>query len=300
MRRLLTVLTVFVGLLGAPATAQSNVEEELPPEHIILLNSLSPKSGDIEIPSANATLELGDEYVFYDRSDAKDILTDLWGNPPESVSYVLGMVMPAGSKPTDDSWGAVISFEDIGFVSDDDAAEVDYDELLETLKASTKEASDAYAEAGYGRHELVGWAVQPKYNASNHSIVWAQEVNFEDSEDNTLNYDVRTLGRYGVLSVNLVASMSQLDEIRVAANDFASHARFNEGARYRDFDESTDAVAEYGIGGLIAAGAGVAAAKKFGLLALLIKFLKPILVGVVAFAAIFRKRIGRVLGRDRA
>ena len=90
--------------------------------------------------------------------------------------------------------------------------------------------------------------------------------------------------------------MSHLDEVQLAAANFANHASFNQGARYEDFNSSTDRVAEYGLGGLVAAGVGVAVAKKLGILAILLKFLKPILIGLVVLFGAFWGRIKRVLG----
>ena len=280
-------------ILAAPIAAQEAAPEELPPEIVALLERLDPKSGEVSLPAANATLDLGEDYIFYDADDAREILTVFWGNPPETVQNALGLVMPAGSSPLSDEWGAVVSFEQTGYVSDDDAQDTDYDELLASLQEGTQQANTARLEAGYPAITLMGWAESPVYDRSTHSVVWAQDLAFSGSDVNTLNYDVRTLGRYGVLSLNLVSAMPELPEIREAAKDFAMHASFDEGARYQDFDPSTDSNADYGIAGLIAGGAGAAAlAKKTGFLAVVLAFLakfgKFIAIGaVVLFGALW-------------
>jgi uncharacterized membrane-anchored protein len=65
------------------------------------------------------------------------------------------------------------------------------------------------------------------------------------------------------------------------------------GQTYADFHKGQDKMAEYGVAGLIAAGVGAAAAKKLGLLAILLVFLKKGAVVLVAafggVAAWFRK-----------
>ncbi|MEL6738380.1 MAG: DUF2167 domain-containing protein, partial [Pseudomonadota bacterium] len=260
--------------MAAPLAAQEVAPEELPPEIAALLERLDPKTGKVSLPAANATLDLGADYIFYDADDAREILTVLWGNPPETVQNALGLVMPAGSSPLSDEWGAVVSFEETGYVSDDDAQDTDYDELLASLQKGTEQSNQARMQAGYPEINLVGWAERPVYDRSTHSVVWAQDLAFSDSDVNTLNYDVRSLGRYGVLSLNLVSGMPELPRIREAAKDFAMHASFDEGARYQDFDPSTDSTADYGIAGLIAGGAGAAAlAKKTGFLAVILAFL---------------------------
>ena len=90
-------------------------------------------------------------------------------------------------------------------------------------------------------------------------------------------------------------------EVKAAAHAFARHAAFDPDARYTDFNPDLDKQAEYGVGGLVAAGAGVLIAKKLGLLAIFGKvffgFLKPILLGIVALFAAFRNRIMGLFGR---
>lgn len=80
----------------------------------------------------------------------------------------------------------------------------------------------------------------------------------------------------------MVAGMPQLPQVRAAAASFSKAASFETGARYADFNESTDEKADYGLAGLVAAGVGVAAAKKFGLLALLLAFGKKFVVLILA------------------
>ena len=243
-------------------------------------------------------LDLGSSYDFYDSGDARKILVDIWGNPPGSEEGVLGLVMPAGKSPVSDSWGAVITYEDTGYVSDEDAQSTDYSELLDQLKQAQESANGERSRLGYPAMHLVGWAEEPSYDKSTHALIWARNFSTEGDRLNGLNYDFRLLGRKGVLSVNFISQMPQLASIRAAAQAFSGKASFDPGSRYEDFNPSTDRAAEFGIGGLIAAGAGVAAAKKFGLLALLAKFWKLIAVGFMALLAAVRGFFGRLLGRN--
>ena len=100
--------------------------------------------------------------------------------------------------------------------------------------------------------------------------------------------------------MNILASMSQLDDVRQAAKTFASVGSFHTGARYADYNASTDKKAEYGLAGLVAAGGAAAVAKKVGLLAILAKFGKFLLIGLVALFAGFRNFIGGLFGRKPA
>jgi uncharacterized membrane-anchored protein len=292
-------LALALILSTVPATIIAQPSAMTEQQATSLVGAMKPQRGKIALPEAQATLDLGQTYDFYGPADARTILVQLWGNPPSAGEGVLGIVMPAGKSPLSDSWGAVVTFEKSGYVSDSDAAEMDYAELLSQMREGEAANNAERAAAGYPAMNLAGWAEQPNYDKATHSVVWAQELNIAGQPVHSLNYDVRTLGRNGVLSLNLISQMPRLAEVKTAARDFATHASFNTGARYADYNSATDATAEYGIGGLVAAGVGVAAAKKLGLLALLLKFIKPILIGLaVAFGA-FRNKITGLFSRKK-
>lgn len=259
--------------------------------------SLHPQSGVIQVPGAHATLKLGDDYYFLPAADAKRVLTEAWGNPPESVSDVLGMIFPKGRTSYDGAWGAVISYNDTGHISDEDAADQDYEQVLADMKAGEEESNQAAREAGYPGSSTVGWAQAPTYDAASKTLIWARNIKFDGQERNTLNYDVRTLARTGVLSMNMVDSMDHLPVVKLAAAQLAKTVELSPGSRYAEYDPSTDATAEYGLAGLVAAGAGVAVAKKLGLLGILLLVLKKgfvfILAGAAAAFAWFKRRMGK-------
>ena len=259
--------------------------------------SLHPQTGHVALRDAHATLDLGQVYDFYGPDDARTIIVELWHNPPSVGQGVLGMVLPAGKSPLSDAWGAVVTYDASGHVDDADANDTDYAEILDSLKKGTEERNPDRIAKGYQATHLSGWAEYPRYNPATHTVVWAQDLAFEGEAAHGLNYDLRTLGRNGVLSVNFVSSMARLPEIRTAAASFAAHAAFDTGARYADYDPSIDKKAEYGVGGLVAAGLGVVLAKKLGLLALFVKFIKPLSFAVIALFAVLRKRIGGLFRR---
>lgn len=259
--------------------------------------SLRPQSGTIQVPGAHASLKLGDSYYFLPAADAKRVLTEGWGNPPDSVTNVLGMVFPKGRTSYDGAWGAVITYDDTGHISDEDAAEQDYDQVLADMKAGEEESNKAAREAGYSGSVTVGWAQAPTYDATSKTLIWARNIKFDGQDHNTLNYDVRSLARTGVLSMNMVDSMDHLPVVKAAAEDLAKTVQLSAGQRYADYDPSTDATAEYGLAGLVAAGAGVAVAKKLGLVGILLLILKKgfvfILAGAAAAWAWFKRRTGK-------
>lgn len=247
-----------------------------------LAQSLDPKFGDVPIAGADATLHLGKQYYFLSADQAKRVLIEAWHNAPEAATGVLGMVFPAGKTFSDDTWAAIITYQGDGYVSDSDAKSTDYDAMLKSVRDSEGDVNEHRKSEGLMPLHLVGWAQPPFYDAAHHSLVWAREIKFGNQTDDTLNYDVRALGRRGVLSMNIVSSMSKLMEVRGAAAELQQVATFDPGSRYTDFQAGVDKKAEYGIAGLIAAGIGVAAAQKFGLLAIGLLFLKKAAVFVLA------------------
>ncbi|MBO9624042.1 MAG: DUF2167 domain-containing protein [Sphingomonas sp.] len=282
---------------GSAASAGKGAEAKLSPAAEQFLKSLHPRTGDVVIPEAKAVMHLGDRYYFLPAADARRVLVEVWRNPPDAVSDVLGLVLEKDSTAFQNVWGAVITYQDSGHVSDADANKQDYDGVLADMRKGEAEENQQRKTAGYPELTLVGWAQPPAYDAANHALIWARELAEGGAPEHGLNYDVRLLGRTGVLSLNMVSGMSSIAEVRGAAQDFGKAVSFQPGAAYADFNASTDRSAEYGLAGLVAGGAAVAVAKKVGLLAILLKFGKVILIGLAAAGAAVVGFFKRLFGR---
>jgi uncharacterized membrane-anchored protein len=131
---------------------------------------------------------------------------------------------------------------------------------------------------GFESIVLVGWASSPYYDKDKKTLHWAKEYRFGGTEQSTLNYNLRILGRKGVVMMNAVASMPQLEDVKNSANKVISSVTFNEGHRYSDFNPDVDEVAAWTVGGLVA---GKVLAK-VGFFAGLLKFWKVIAIGLAA------------------
>jgi uncharacterized membrane-anchored protein len=308
MRRVGLELITAMGLVLAapalwaapPAPKDAQARPAVPERLETLLKSLQPEVGEISISPAQVKLMLGKDYYFLPASDAKRVLTEGWGNPPDAVTNVLGMVFPAGKSFLDETWGAVITFEATGYVTDDDAKSADYDSVLTQSRDSETQLNEERRKAGFAGQHIVGWAQPPSYDSGRHTLVWAREIKFDGEPVNTLNYDLRLLGRRGVLSLNMIAGMPQLGSVRSAATSFGQAVSFEQGARYADFDDSVDEKAGYGLAGLVATGVGVAAAKKLGLLAILLGFGKKFIILILAVGAGAIGWLRRRFGKDEA
>lgn len=274
-------------------------EPNLPPELSAIIGSLDFKQGKVALPSAHAQLDIPADFYFLDPADTKKVLVDLWGNPPGSDEGYLGMVFPAKYPPDGDkAWGSVIDYLKDGYVSDADALTIDFTQLLAQLKEASAENNLEREKQGYDPITLVGWASPPHYDLGTHTMHWARDLIFgkDPNAPHTLNYSVRILSREGVLQMNFVSGLEQLDEIKSGLPGVAGMVQFDPGQAYADFKEG-DAVAAYGMAGLIAAGAGAKVAAKVGLLAVGLAFLKKggvlIVIAGAAVARFFKGLFGR-------
>jgi uncharacterized membrane-anchored protein len=217
------------------------------------LASLHFQTGRITLPGGIATLDMPDSFRYLPPQDATRLLVEGWGNPPGGKT--LGMILPADVSPLSaNGWAVDVSFDKDGHVKDDDATSIKYDELLKTMQESIKDNNEARKKDGYPEMTLVGWAEQPSYDNQSHKLYWAKEIKFADSPVNTLNYNVRVLGRDGVLVLNAIAGMGQIGQIKSEMQHVTAFTDFTTGNRYTDFDSKTDKVAEYGIAALVAGG----------------------------------------------
>jgi uncharacterized membrane-anchored protein len=239
--------------------------------------SLHYQQGEIKLKNDLGTLIVPDGFRYLDGKQSRYVLEDLWGNPEDTV--VMGMIVPENTGVLgDNSWAFIITYDEMGYVKDDDAGEIDYDELLDEMKADSKGENEFREKEGYEPIEFVGWASKPFYDEDKKVLHWAKEIKFGDNEYNTLNYNVRILGRKGVMIFNAVAPMGELSEVQKSITPVLASFTYADGAKYKDFDPELDDVAAWTIGGLVA---GKVLAK-VGILALLLKYIKVIAIAVGA------------------
>lgn len=289
--RILSLL-VLPALTAAPLLAQgAEPQDSAAMAKAQFEASLHYETGTIQLNGGIATLNLPSTLRFLDAKDARHLLVDGWGNPPDAVEGVLGLIVPADVSPLDrGGWASVVSFEEQGYVNDSDAASIDYTALLKTMQDAVADENKQRREQGFHEVQLVGWAEPPRYDQATHKLYWAKELAFSGSDHHTLNYNIRILGRRGVLVLNAVGSMDQLEQIHQAAPQLLGAVEFNEGHRYADFTTG-DKVAAVGIAGLILGGAAKAGFFKVIWVALL-ALKKFVVLGLAAVGAWFKRLFG--------
>lgn len=257
-------------------------------------STLHYKTGTITLSNSKATIHVKEGFKFLEGDEAEYVLTDLWGNLKGSKP--LGLLFPEhGGATKPDGYAYLLEYEDIGYVKDKDANKIDYDDLLKDMKAGEKKANEERARFGLETMELIGWAAKPKYDQVKKLLYWAKEFRVSNSEENTLNYDIRILGRKGVLTISAIATMAQLDSVNKNLDAVLSMVSFDKGYTYADFDSKTDNVAAWTIGGLVA---GKILAKA-GFFAFILKNIKLVVIGLIAFGGgIWRFVSGRRKKRE--
>ena len=284
---------------ASPEAGKEPTEEEIraaiAAEREAFEKTITRRSGVVDIAAGHARLTVPAGYYYLDKADTKRVLEGAWGNPPDNAPE--GMLFPEQFSAMDfESWGVVFTYEESGYVPDADAASINYDDLMRDMKAGQKEENYERVRQNYPTIELVGWAAPPRYDAKTHKLYWAKDLKFGADDLHTLNYDMRVLGRKGVLQMKFVAAMEALEKIEQASPTVLASAEFKPGFRYEEFDPKTDAKSDYTLAGLIAGGAGLAVAQKTGLLAgaliLMKKLWYIIAIGALALFGFVRRLIG--------
>jgi uncharacterized membrane-anchored protein len=301
MRSLIFGLSLLAIL---PTTALAKTYEEVfnappPPKLKELYSSINFRLEKLPLLQAHAALNNAGDFYYLDAGDAAKILTKLWGNPPEAASDALGMIFPRRTPPEDPTaWGAIVSYSDDGYVSDEGAQSIDYDQVLTELKSETAQNNVQRKSEGYEPITLVGWASPPYYDSKLHALHWARDLVFgtDMNRPHTLNYQLRILGRDGVLQLNFVAGINELQQIEKDVPDVAALVAYDSDKKYEAHEEG-DKIAAYGLAGLIATAVGAKVAAKVGLLTIGLLFLKKGAVIIAVIAGAIFKPIAKLFRR---
>lgn len=263
---------------AAPADGKGQPQAQ---EEDDLFAGLRPVKGPATVKlGTQGQAKIPDGLIFFNAKDTRTLLERL-----ENLTSgdELGLVGTPDLK-----WLAVFAFDNSGYVEDTgDAADIDAKALLQSIKDNVAEANKEKAARGWAPSEVVGWAIPPHYNKETKNLEWS--VRFKSSGHEYDNYNVRILGREGVMRVIFVGDQDGYAQSLQAARSVMADYSFSAGKTHAEWRQG-DKVAGYGLAALIAGGAAAAAAKS-GLLG---KFIKPIgiaiLAGLAAIGKLFRRK----------
>jgi len=265
--------TVLAGITGIAMLGIAwPVASQAPPERRGAgdeMASLAWQRGPIDAKIGKiATLKIDEGQAFLDAPNTRRFL-ELNRNPPRDNHYTL-----VGG---DGTWFAVFSFEDSGYVKDDET--LDADALLKSLQDSDEPSNKERKRLGMPPLHTVGWAVPPHYDAATKRLEWGMRLRTEERHE-IVNYTIRLLGRRGIVHATLVCDPEHLDRDVAAFKQALTRYAFVPGETYAEF-RAGDKVAEYGLAALVLGGAAAVATKSGFLKA----FGKLIVVGVVGLGS---------------
>src|SRR5882724_12581232 len=91
-------------------------------------SAMKYETGAINLPNGIVKLNVPAGFKYLNAEQSDYIITKVWGNPPQDG--VLGMIFPAGSGPFDEtSYAFILTYDAVGFVKDDDAEKINYDDV---------------------------------------------------------------------------------------------------------------------------------------------------------------------------
>jgi uncharacterized membrane-anchored protein len=266
LNRLVILIAAFVFVFPVYISAQDSQQKQISVNWIT-----GPAKGDL---GSLAEIKIPAGYHFVTGDDTRKLM-ELYGNQPtdREVGY---------AAPKTDDWFMVFEFSETGYIKDDEKDSLDADKILHGFKEGDKEANKWRRENNLPELEVIGWHKKPAYDPVTNNLEWATIYQSEGRKG--INYNIRYLGRKGVMEVVIVADEQNLVKTVASAKKILASYSFTSGNKYSEFRDG-DKIAEYGLAALVGGGA-LAVAAKSGLLQ---KFWKFIVIAVVGAGAFVKK-----------
>ncbi len=253
------------------------------------MKKLGAQTSGIGRIGAHAETDIPEGYIFFPAAGTKTLLKS-WGN-------LIGGNEEGLITSDKGNWSVLFEFDDVGYVKDADKDELNADKMLKMMQDNEPAQNEARKDAGLPASHTVGFAMPPKYNEETHNLEWAIKFTIEGQAGELLNYHTKLLGRKGVMTATLMCDPDQLEGILPDYQKLLTSYRFKGGDTYAEY-RSGDKLATYGLVGLVAGGAALAAGK-MGLFAKLgvffAKFAKVIIIGVIAVGAVLKKFFSSII-----
>lgn len=206
-----------------------------------------PGPQTLDLGNNIAQIDLGKDYQFANSEDTIKLM-EYYGNPPNP--NIVGSIAP---KHGDASWFILFNYSPLGYVRDDERDNIDSAAILESIKRGQEKVNKTREKKGFPPINIVGWHEKPHYDANSHNLVWT--LLGEVSGTQVAYYNVRLLGRYGVMSVVLTTDLSTLDTHISEIENIIAAFSYKKGMKYVEFVQG-DTIAKDGLSDLIKGGTG--------------------------------------------
>ncbi|MBC6491131.1 DUF2167 domain-containing protein [Flavihumibacter stibioxidans] len=232
--------------------ADAPIIEKLNHQLDSLENKIKYHTGNITLAGGKFTLRVPDEFLFIDANQSRYILEELWGNLPDPE--VDGMIVRKGFQPSRliNDYSFVIGYSDIGHVSSQKVTELNHDKLLAQLKENMDRSNESRINMGLNTMSVTGWVIVPYFDQYKKALYWATRINANGTEEEILNYNLRLMGKTGVIKINAVATLDQLPDIKKTLPLIIAQTRFTAAEAFDAYKEGEDRESHYDMASLIA------------------------------------------------
>jgi uncharacterized membrane-anchored protein len=268
-----SLLALFVAL---PAFAEAERSEQSAGK--VMENPFDFEDGPMEGQLGRwAKVKVAEGYSFTGAKGSRALMEQM-GNV--ATNRELGTIVS-------DDLMVIFEFDEVGYIKDDDRDALDAEAMLKSMREGQREANKILTARGHSALEINRWHMKPRYDEATNNLEWAPVVRELNGGAESVNYNVRLLGRRGVMEVTLLVKPEEVENALPHFRELIKGFAFTSGEDYASFRKG-DKVAEYGLAALVTGGA-LAVAAKSGLLGRLWKFL---LVGVLALGAGIKRLFG--------
>ena len=277
-----TLVVALAAAFALPAAAAES-GQDVRAEMQKLPWQVGPATGDV---GTRSKLDIPDGARLLPEANGSRFL-ELTGNLPEPGDTVL----------IRKDWWATLSFDDAGYVKDDE--KLDPDALLAAMRKNEESSNEERRKRGMDTLTTDGWIVLPHYDPTTKYLEYGVRLHSSNSPQPVVNYTMRLLSRHGYETVTLVTGPETLDQDVKDLHQVLGGFKFNPGETYGEFRPG-DHVAEFGLGALVLGGAAAAAVKAGwfkGLLVALAAAWKLVAAAAVAAIAGIKRFFGRATSR---
>lgn len=231
--------------------ADAPIIEKLNHQLDSLENKIKYHTGNITLAGGKFNLRVPDEFLFIDAVQSRYILEELWGNLPDTE--VAGMIVRKGFQPSRliNDYSFVIGYSDIGHVSSQKGTELNHDKLLAQLKENMARSNESRINMGLNTMSVTGWVMVPYFDQYKKALYWATRISANGTEEEILNYNLRLMGKTGVIKINAVATLDQLPDIKKALPLIIAQTRFTAEEAFDAYNEGKDKESQYDMAALI-------------------------------------------------
>ncbi|MBC9931888.1 DUF2167 domain-containing protein [Chitinophaga qingshengii] len=201
--------------------------------------SFSYQTGKVVLDNGTV-LVIPEGYRFLNAAQGRMLVEGLWGNPRNPG--FLGVLLP--NAQDDDLFGVEISEDESGYLSQPEARELNYTNLMQEMQQHLLVENQWRDGKGLCTVDYMYWALPPGYHETDNTLHLPRVLQL-GSTNAILNYEVRMLTRTGAFSLTAIAKTGQLNRVRSLMSALVGQVHIPIGQRYRDFNPHTDQMAAW-------------------------------------------------------